>query len=125
MAEAAPYPVTFDAAYPERLSRLSTFFRLLLAIPVLIFWAVIGGINAVLPAWLAILVRGRIPRWLFDFQVALNRWSNRAVGYLLLLTDRYPPFEGDGSSATTCATRSACPAGSCSSGRSSPPYPTS
>ena len=95
MAEAAPYPVTFEAVYPERLSRLSTFFRLLLSIPVLIFWAVIGGINAVLPAWLAILVRGRIPRWLFDFQVALNRWFNRASGYLLLLTDRYPPFEGD------------------------------
>ena len=95
MAEAAPYPVTFDAAYPERLSRLSTFFRLLLAIPVLIFWAVIGGINVVLPSWLAILVRGRMPRWLFDFQVALNRWSNRALGYVLLLTDRYPPFEGD------------------------------
>ena len=40
-------------------------------------------------------MQGCIPRWLFDFQVALNRWSNRAWGYFLLLTDRYPPFEGD------------------------------
>jgi hypothetical protein len=102
MAEAAPYPVTFDAVYPERLSRLSTFFRLLLFIPIAIFWAVVGaavfsgtaGAVAV-ASWLAILVRGRIPRWLFDFQVALYRWSNRALGYLFLLTDRYPPFEGD------------------------------
>jgi hypothetical protein len=102
MAEAAPYPVTFEAVYPDRLSRLSTFFRLLLFIPVAIFWAVVGAAvfsgtaSAVAVAsWLAILVRGRIPRWLFDFQVALYRWSNRALGYLLLLVDRYPPFEGD------------------------------
>jgi hypothetical protein len=115
MAEAAPYPVTFDAVYPERLSRLSTFFRLLLFIPIAIFAAVLGGglyswgesarggaaialgtAGAVaLASWLAILVRGRIPRWLFDFQVAFYRWANRAFGYFLLLTDRYPPFEGD------------------------------
>src|SRR3989304_7064951 len=115
MAEAAPYPVTFDAVYPERLSRLSTFFRLLLFIPIAIFAAVLGGglyswgesarggaaialgtAGAVaLASWLAILVRGRIPRWLFDFQVAFYRWANRAFGYFLLLADRYPPFEGD------------------------------
>ena len=115
MAEAAPYPVTFDAVYPERLSRLSTFFRLLLFIPIAIFAVVLSGsisswnetaqggttvafgaAGAVaLASWLAILVRGRIPRWLFDFQVAFYRWANRAFGYFLLLTDRYPPFEGD------------------------------
>ena len=118
MAEAAPYPVVFDAVYPERLSRLSTAFRLLLFIPIAIFWGVLlggefgqpdvtpGGATFALGAagaagavavasWLAILVRGRIPRWLFDFQVALYRWVNRALSYLLLLTDRYPPFEGD------------------------------
>jgi len=115
MAEAAPYPVIFDAAYPERLSRLSTAFRLLLFIPIAVFGAVLlGGQfgqqeaarrgfvfvlgtagSVAVASWLAILVRGRIPRWLFDFQVALTRWSNRAWGYLLLLTDRYPPFEGD------------------------------
>ena len=115
MAEAAPYPVVFDAAYPERLSRPSTAFRLLLSIPVGIFWFVLlggqlgqqqaarGGVTIALgtagavavASWLAVLVRGRIPRWLFDFQVALYRWANRALSYLLLLTDRYPPFEGD------------------------------
>ena len=115
MAEAAPYPVTFDAVYPERLSRLSTAFRLLLFIPIAIFAVVLGGgpyswgesarggaaialgtAGAVaLSSWLAILVRGRMPRWLFDFQVAFYRWANRAFGYFLLLTDRYPPFEGD------------------------------
>jgi hypothetical protein len=115
MAEAAPYPVVFDAAYPERLSRLSTAFRLLLFIPIAIFAAVLGGGSyswgesarggaavalgtagaVAVASWLAILVRGRIPRWLFDFQVSLGRWFSRAFGYLFLLTDHYPPFEGD------------------------------
>jgi len=97
MAEAAPYPVTFDAAYPERLIRWKTLLRIFLAIPVLVFWVAVSGAAqaVVLASWLAILVRGRMPRWLFDFQVALYRWANRAVSYLLLLTDRYPPFEGD------------------------------
>ena len=115
MAEAAPYPVTFEAVYPDRLSRLSTFFRLLLFVPIGVFGAVLLGSqlgrdeatgrtfafalgtagSVAVASWLAILVRGRIPRWLFDFQVALTRWVNRAFGYLFLLTDRYPPFEGD------------------------------
>ncbi len=96
-AEAAPYPVIFEAVYPERVSRWKTLLRIFLAIPVLIFWAVVSSaVNAVTVAsWLAIIVRGRIPRWLFNFQVALYRWQYRALGYVLLLTEVYPPFEGD------------------------------
>ena len=114
MAEAAPYPVIFEAVYPERASRWKTLLRLLLAIPLLIFWIVLaggavsgyeaaGGVAVaggaagavVVASWLAIIVRGRIPRWLFDFLVALYRWQYRALSYVLLLTDVYPPFEGD------------------------------
>ncbi|MGQ9573508.1 MAG: DUF4389 domain-containing protein [Dehalococcoidia bacterium] len=97
MFEAAPYPVTFEAAYPERLTRWKTFLRIFLAIPVLIFWGVVSGATqaVVVASWLAIIVRGRIPRWLFDFLVALYRWQYRALGYFLLLTEVYPPFEGD------------------------------
>ncbi len=97
IAEAAPYPVVFEALYPERVSRWKTLLRVFLAIPVLIFWAVVSSaVDAViLASWLAIIVRGRIPRWLFGFLVALYRWQYRALGYFLLLTDAYPPFEGD------------------------------
>jgi hypothetical protein len=96
-AEAAPYPVIFEALYPERTSRWKTLLRIFLAIPVLIFWAVVSSAAqaVVVGSWLAIIVRGRIPRWLFDFLVALYRWQYRALGYFLLLTEVYPPFEGD------------------------------
>jgi hypothetical protein len=96
-AEAAPYPVVFEALYPERVSRWKTLLRIFLAIPVLIFWAVVSSADraVIVGSWLAIIVRGRIPRWLFNFLVALYRWESRALGYFLLLTDAYPPFEGD------------------------------
>jgi hypothetical protein len=97
MIDTAPYPVIFEAVYPERLTRWKTLLRIFLAIPVLIFWGVVSGASqaVVMASWLAIIVRGRIPRWLFNFLVALHRWQNRALGYVLLLTEVYPPFEGD------------------------------
>lgn len=53
-----------------------------------------GASGIVIAIWATILVRGRIPLWLFDFQVGYNRFSTRAASYFLLLTDRYPAFEG-------------------------------
>ncbi|UCH86006.1 MAG: DUF4389 domain-containing protein [Dehalococcoidia bacterium] len=96
-AESAPYPAIFEAVCPERVSRWKVLLRIFLAIPVLIFWAVVSSAAdaVVLGSWLAIIVRRRIPRWLFDFQVALYRWQYRAMSYVLLLTEAYPPFEGD------------------------------
>ncbi len=108
------YPVTFEVQYPERLGRLSTVFRIVLYIPVAIFLALVGGQafnysdfgdattiglsgggGIVLAIWATVLVRQYIPHWLFDFQVALMRFQVRAYGYLVLLTDRFPAFEGE------------------------------
>ncbi len=107
----APFPVRLEVDYPERLSRLSTFFRLILAIPVVILLAVLAGGSGfagpgagittgalgslILAHWIAVLLRGRPVRWLFDVIVAIQRFSMRAYSYFFLLTDRYPPFEGD------------------------------
>jgi hypothetical protein len=108
------YPVSFEAEYPEQLGRLSSAFRIILYIPVAIFLALVGGQafsysdfgdvtsitlagggGIVLAIWAAVLVRQYIPHWLFDFQVALMRFQARAYGYLALLTDRFPAFEGE------------------------------
>jgi len=115
MAIAGAYPVTLAVDYPERQSRWKTLLRLFLAIPVLLFFMVLSGATwprfwsdgrvttysagvaggVVLAIWVTIVLRARIPRWLFDFQVALLRWEIRALSYFALLTDTYPPFEGD------------------------------
>jgi len=91
---ASAYPVTLEIDYPERQSRWKTLLRLFLAIPLVIFSYLLGS-GIVLAVWATILVKGRIPRWLFDFQVAYNRWQIRVGSYFLLLTDQYPPFEGE------------------------------
>jgi len=96
MAEAAVparYPVRLDVEYSEPRSRWKALLRLPLSVPVLIFSSLLQG-GVTLGIWAAVLVGGRIPRWLFEFQVGVNRWQARAVSYLLLLTDEYPPFEG-------------------------------
>jgi Domain of unknown function (DUF4389) len=95
-----PYPLQFDVAYPDRsLNRLSTAFRLVAAIPILIVLgtlaghpggAVIGGGIVFLPALLLILFRRKYPRWWFDWNLELLRFTNRVGIYLALMDDRYP-----------------------------------
>jgi hypothetical protein len=90
------YPVSFEADYVERRSRLSTFFRLILAIPLAI-WLYIYGIVAyiaVIIAWVAIVVSGRYPRGLYDFMAGFTRFLARFTAYAALLSDPYPPFGG-------------------------------
>src|SRR5437899_9185727 len=101
------YPVQFDVDFPSRpLDRLSTAFRLLLAIPIVIVITmltgetlrdddntnaiVIGGAAVFLPLVLMLVFRQKYPRWWFDWNLNLLRFSNRVTAYLALLDDRYP-----------------------------------
>jgi len=106
----SPYPVQFFVEYPDRpLNRLTTFFRILVAIPILIVlgtvsggewqWhvnestvnvAVMAGGLLVLPALLLILFRHKYPRWWFDWNLELQRFANRVIAYVFLMDDRYP-----------------------------------
>ena len=91
------YPADIVIDYPERSSRLTGFFRWLLALP---HWIAVSLFNAVrnvliLLALLALLFTGRYPESLFDIIMALNRWTYRVAAYSLLLVDDYPPFSFD------------------------------
>jgi len=90
------YPVTFEVEYLERRSRLTAFFRLLLAIP-LVIWLYIYGLLAsiaVVIAWLAIVFTARYPQALYDFVAGYVRLVARFTAYASLLCDPYPPFSG-------------------------------
>jgi Domain of unknown function (DUF4389) len=90
------YPVTFEADYVERRSRLSVFFRLILVIPIAIwlyFYEIVAGI-AVVIAWFAIVLTGRYPRSLYDFVAGFTRMLARVTAYAALVCDPYPPFGG-------------------------------
>jgi hypothetical protein len=92
-----PYPVTFKADYVEKRSRLTTFFRLLLAIPHLIavLFYIFAAEIVTFVAWFALLFTGRYPQGMYDFVAGALRYGTRVCGYTFLLTDEYPPFSGD------------------------------
>jgi hypothetical protein len=88
------YPVTVEVDYIERRSRLTSFFRLLLAIPLVIAALVygIGVLIAIVIAWFALLFTGRWPAGLYEFAAGVLRFTARYTGYVYLAVDPYPPF---------------------------------
>jgi hypothetical protein len=91
------YPVSFEAGYAEERSRLSTFFRLILAIPLFIWAALVGVVAwvAVVVAWFAIVLTGRYPNGLYEFVAKYTRFITRTSAYVALMTDEYPSFWGN------------------------------
>ncbi len=118
-ARSSDYPVQFDVDYDDGpRNRLTTFFRLLLVIPIAILLTSLGGwvveragagtnwtgdgneryttivstVSAllVLPPLLMILFRQKYPRWWFDWNLEFMRFENRVSSYLGLLRDEYP-----------------------------------
>jgi len=105
------YPLQFSVDYPDRdLNRLTTAFRIFAAIPIVIVSASIGGWGGGwghTGAWasggaaggggllffaplLMILFRRKYPRWWYDWNLELLRFTNRIGVYLALMDDRYP-----------------------------------
>lgn len=92
------YPVRLVVDYPDRpLDRLSTFFRLITVIPIAIVLSLLAAVSSaglvgavVFATLLMILFRQKYPRWWFDWNLALTKFTTRVGVYLLLLRDEYP-----------------------------------
>jgi hypothetical protein len=105
------YPVTFEAEYIQRRSRLTALFRLILAIPLAIWfyvYALVASI-ALLTAWLAIVFTAHYPKGLYDFVAGFTRFQARFTAYVALLCDPYPPFGGSDESTYPVRMRFAGP----------------
>jgi hypothetical protein len=88
------HPIRLRVDDDLRRSRLTVFFRLLLAIPhfvVLALWAVVVLLVAIVN-WIVTLVAGRSPDALHNFLAAFLRYSTHVLGYVLLLGNPYPSF---------------------------------
>ena len=103
-----PYPVTLSIDYPDRkLNRLTSFFRIFTIIPIGIVCALLSGVTSqrwggfgwgvgtgaaiiFLPLVLMILFRKKYPKWWYDWNLAMARFSTRVGSYFLLLRDEYP-----------------------------------
>ena len=119
MADGTQYAARLEVDYPEKLDRLTTFFRLLWIIPIAIVLGLVsgagetvtntvflneageviktsretaGGLISGLAAATALMIifRQRYPRWWFDFAREVTRFAYRVGAYLFLLTDQYP-----------------------------------
>jgi hypothetical protein len=78
-------------------SPLTTFFRLLLAIPHLV-WLLLWGIAADVVAiinWVATLIRGESPPSLHDFLARYLRYQTHVIAYTTLMAEPYPGFTGE------------------------------
>lgn len=102
------FPVRLTIDYPDhKLDRLTSFFRPIVIIPIFIVLGLVSGSSpayrheasrivfatggiVVLPVLLLLLFRGKYPKWWFDWNVALTKFSLRVGSYFLLLRDEFP-----------------------------------
>lgn len=102
------FPLSFSVDYPDRpLNRLTTGLRFLWIIPIGVILALVGSGNISIegesyswswavggilffPVLLMLLFRRKYPRWWFDWNLQLTRFTARVGAYALLLRDEYP-----------------------------------
>ena len=108
------FPATLEIDYPDReLNRLTTAFRIFAVIPIAVVlglvsgstahgeghdgkWVVVGSGGVLFGATVLMLVfRRKYPRWWFDWNLALTRFSTRVGAYAALLRDEYPSTDDE------------------------------
>jgi hypothetical protein len=88
------YPIDLEVDPPQPQSRLTVFFRIILAIPALFVTNILSNLSQLLAvfSWFIALVTGRVPEGLRNFAVLAMRFETQTYAYLMLLTGRYPSF---------------------------------
>jgi Domain of unknown function (DUF4389) len=88
------YPIAYEADFNPAPNRWTTFFRIILAIP----WLIVAYVYLILAfftyifAWVSVIVIGRYPQWLYDFNSGVVRYLVRFYAWAYLQTDEWPPF---------------------------------
>lgn len=88
------YPIDLEVDPPQEQSRLTVFFRLILAIPALLLTNILSNLSQLLAifSWFVALVAGRVPEGLRNFAALAIRIETQTYAYVLLLTGKYPSF---------------------------------
>jgi len=86
------YPVKFTIDYQKERNRLTSFFRLFTFIPIAIVYLTLVSSTQIIffPLVLTLIFQKKYPKWWFDFNLELYRFSARLFAYAFLLVDDYP-----------------------------------
>lgn len=89
-------PVDLEIEGPDRQRRWVTFFRYILAIPAIVVAYVFVLVLCVVAflGWFIALAVGRMPKGMRDLSAYCIQYEAQTLGYLMILTDRYPSFAG-------------------------------
>lgn len=88
------YPISYEADFNPTPNRWTTFFRIILAIP----WIIVLYVYLILVtfthlfAWVAVVILGRYPEWLYNFNSGVIRYTIRFYAWAYLQTDAWPSF---------------------------------
>jgi hypothetical protein len=90
----AGYPVSVSADPQESFVRFLPLVKWLLLVPhyIALFFLAIGAAVVAFIAFFAVLFTGTYPRGMWNFMAGFYRWTLRVTAYMMLMTDRYPPF---------------------------------
>jgi hypothetical protein len=89
--------VQLDVTYTETRNRLTTAFRIILAIPHLILWGLWNRVAqlAAVVQWVICVFTGKRNKSIWDFIAASEAYGTRVQSYAGLLHDVFPPFLTD------------------------------
>ena len=102
-AEPLDWPAQLTVAPATDIARWRVVAHVFMAIPHLIVLWLISAISGVLVwlSWFIILFTGKLPEGLHNFQALRIRYGNRVTGFMIFLTEEYPPFEFEMTSPDT------------------------
>jgi hypothetical protein len=94
------YPAALNIDYvSDGRNRITVFFRVVTLIPILL---VVTGLQTLLwPVILMVLFRQKYPRWWFDFNLEVTKFTTRVSAYWMLLSDEYPSTDEEQSTHLT------------------------
>ena len=94
---AGTYPVDLRVGPPVAQSRLKILVRIVLAIPALVFAYVLGIVGSVVAvlSWFVAVTTAHVPVGFQRLGVYCLRFQVQTLGYLLLVTDKYPTLANE------------------------------